>query len=74
MLRIDILDRALDLARQAIAASDVAVRVTVRKQDVADFADDAGFDVAWRPAPFIAQPALRSGLSRVAAALRPAAG
>jgi predicted O-methyltransferase YrrM len=68
---IDILDRALDLARQAIAASDVAARVTVRKQDVADFADDAGFDVAWIPAPFIAQPALRSGLPRVAAALRP---
>src|SRR6266568_376449 len=56
VLGIDILDRALDLARQAIAASDVAARVTVRKQDVADFADDARFDVAWLPAPFIAQP------------------
>jgi predicted O-methyltransferase YrrM len=71
VLGIDILDRALDLARHAIAASDVADRVTVRKQGVADFADDAGFDVAWLPAPFIAQPALRSGLPRVAAALRP---
>jgi predicted O-methyltransferase YrrM len=70
VLGIDILDRALDLARQAIAASDAAARVTVRKQDVADFADDAGFDVAWLPAPFIAQPALRSGMLRVAAALR----
>jgi Methyltransferase domain len=71
VLGIDILDRALDLGRQAIAASDAAARVTVRKQDVADFADDAGFDVAWLPAPFIAGPALRSGLPRVAAALRP---
>jgi protein-L-isoaspartate O-methyltransferase len=71
VLGIDILDRALDLARQAVAASDVAGRVTVRKQDVADFADDAGFDVAWLPAPFIAGPALHSGLPRVAAALRP---
>jgi predicted O-methyltransferase YrrM len=70
VLGIDILDRALDLARQAIAASDAAARVTVRKQDVADFADDAGFDVAWLPAPFIAQPALRSGMPRAAAALR----
>lgn len=70
VLGIDILDRALDLARQAIAASDVAARVTVRKQDVADFADDAGFDLAWLPAPFIARPALRRGLPRVAAALR----
>jgi methylase of polypeptide subunit release factors len=70
VLGIDILDRALDLARQAIAASGVAARVTVRKQDVADFAGDAGFDVAWLPAPFIAGPALRRGLPRVAGALR----
>lgn len=71
VLGIDILDRALDLARQAIAASDVAARVTVRKQDVAEFADDAGFDVAWLPAPFIPQAAIDSGLPRVVAALRP---
>jgi len=45
--------------------------VTVRKQDVADFADDAGFDLAWLPAPFFAEPALRAGLPRVVAALRP---
>jgi predicted O-methyltransferase YrrM len=71
VLGIDILDRALGLARQTIAASDVAARVTVRNQDVAEFADDAGFDVAWLPAPFIAQPALHAGLPRVVAALRP---
>ena len=71
ILGIDILDRALDLARQAIAASGAADRVTVRKQDVAEFADDTGFDVAWLPAPFIPQPALHAGLPRVTAALRP---
>jgi predicted O-methyltransferase YrrM len=71
VLGIDTLDRALDLARQAIAASDVAARVTVRKQDVADVADDTGFDLAFLPAPFIPQPAVRAGLPRVAAALRP---
>ena len=71
VLGIDILDRALDLARQAIAASDVADRVTVRKQDVADFTDDTGFDLAWLPAPFIPQPTMSGGLLRVAAALRP---
>ena len=71
VLGIDILDRALDLARQAIAAAGVDDRVTVRKQDVADFADDDGFDLAWLPAPYIAGPALRSGLPRVVAALRP---
>jgi SAM-dependent methyltransferase len=71
VLGIDIFDRALDLARQTIAASDLAARVTVRNQDVADFADDDGFDVAWLPAPFIPPPALDAGLSRVTAALRP---
>lgn len=71
VLGIDIFDRALELARQAIGASDVADRVSVRHQDAADFTDDAGFDLAWLPAPFIPQPALESALPRVAAALRP---
>jgi 2-polyprenyl-3-methyl-5-hydroxy-6-metoxy-1,4-benzoquinol methylase len=71
VLGIDILDRALDLARQAIAASSLGARVTVRKQDVAEFTDDTEFDMAWLPAPFIHQPALSNGLLRVAAVLRP---
>lgn len=71
VLGIDILDRALSLARQAIATGGVADRVTVRKQDVAEFADDSGFDAAWLPAPFIAPSALHAGLPRIAAALRP---
>ena len=71
VLGIDILDRALDVARQAVAASGVADRVTIREQDVAEFADDAGFDLAWLPAPFIPRAAIDSGLPRVVAALRP---
>jgi SAM-dependent methyltransferase len=71
VLGIDVLDRSLELARQTIAASDVAARVTVRKQDLADFADDADFDVAYLPAPFVPRPALEAGLPRVVAALRP---
>ena len=71
VLGIDILDRALGLAHQTIAASDVADRVTVRKQDVASFTDDTGFDLAFLPAPFISQPALHAALPHVAAALHP---
>jgi len=71
VLGIDVLDRVLGLARQAIAVSEVGGRVTVRKQDVANFADDAGFDLAWLPAPFFAEPALHAGLPRIVAALRP---
>jgi len=70
VLGIDIFDHALDLARQTIGASSVAARVTVRKQDVAEFADDDGFDLAWLPAPFIPRPAVHAGLPQVAAALR----
>jgi SAM-dependent methyltransferase len=71
VLGIDVLDRALRLASRTLAASGAATRVTVRKQDVAEFSDDAGFDLAWLPAPFIPQPALHAGLPRVAAGLRP---
>lgn len=71
VLGIDVLDRPLELARQNIAASDAAARVTVRKQDVAEFTDDAGFDLAFLPAPFVPRQAVRAGLPRVAAALRP---
>jgi predicted O-methyltransferase YrrM len=71
VLGIDVLDRPLELARQNIAASDVAARVTVRKQDVAGLTDGTGFDLAYLPAPFVPPPALQEGLLRVAAALRP---
>jgi predicted O-methyltransferase YrrM len=71
VLGIDVLDRPLELARQNIAASDVAARVTVRKQDVAGFTDHTGFELAYLPAPFVPRPALEAGLPRVAAALRP---
>jgi methylase of polypeptide subunit release factors len=71
VLGIDVLDQPLELARQNIAASDVAARVTVRQQDIADFTDDTGFDLAYLPAPFIPRPALQAGLARVAAALHP---
>src|SRR5215470_3029153 len=71
VLGIDVLDRPLALARRNIAASDVTDRVMVRKQDVAGFADDAGFDLAYLPAPFIPPAAMNAGLPRVVAALRP---
>jgi len=73
VLGIDVLDRALALAlaRRNIAASDVADRVTVRKQDVAGFAGDTGFDLTYLPAPFIPPAAKHAGLPRVVAALRP---
>ena len=71
VLGLDVMERALQLAAQTIAASSAADRVSVRRQDVAEFADDDGFDLTWIPAPFIPPPAFRAGLPRVVAALRP---
>ena len=71
VLGIDVLDRPLELARENIAASDVAARVAVRRQDLATLSDDAAFDLVFLPAPFVPWPALQAGLPRAAAALRP---
>ena len=70
---IDVLERPLDLAHQTLteAPDDVAMRVTVRRQDVADLVDADGFDLVWLPAPFIAEHALRAGLTRIATVTRP---
>jgi SAM-dependent methyltransferase len=68
---IDVLDRALDLARETVAEAGLADRVHVRRQDVADLDEPAGYDLAWLPAPFVPRPALEAGIARLAAALRP---
>lgn len=68
---IDVLDHVLDLARLTIASSAVSDRVVVRRQDVAELTDDAGFDLAWIPAPFVPEQALRRGVARVVGTLRP---
>jgi SAM-dependent methyltransferase len=58
---IDVLPRVLDLARAQVAASPVASRVQLRLQDVADLTDEACYDLAWLPAPFVPEPALNTG-------------
>lgn len=71
VLGIDIADRPLALALAEIAAADdVAGRVSVRRQDVAEFTGDAAFDLIWLPAPFIAEKVLAKALPRLVAALR----
>ena len=47
------------------------MRSALRQLDITDLQDPVGFDLAWVPAPFIPEPALRRGLTRVAAVLRP---
>ena len=68
---IDVLPKALRLAAHTLANSDVADRVILREQDVAELAELDRFDLAWLPAPFLPEPALRQGLVRVKRALKP---
>lgn len=68
---IDVSERALALAATTVRASQAADRIELRRQDVAEFADVDGFDIAWVPAPFIPPSVLTAGVTRVAASLRP---
>ncbi|MEO3813993.1 class I SAM-dependent methyltransferase [Sphaerisporangium sp. B11E5] len=69
---IDILDRVLDLARIELAgAGDAAGRVSLRRQDVAELAEHAAYDLVWLPAPFLTEAALSAALPRAIDALRP---
>ncbi len=71
VLGIDVLPRAVTLARQAVASSGLEDRVEIRLQGAQDLTETDRFAAAWIPAPFIPETALRSGIPRVAAALVP---
>src|ERR1700678_550542 len=50
---IDVLDRALRLARAELdQAGDLAQRVELRHQDVADLREPGAYELIWLPAPF----------------------
>lgn len=70
---IDILERVLDLARKELAGAepDVADRISLRSLDVVDLTEQAAYDLAWLPAPFLAEAALNVALPRLRDALRP---
>ena len=68
---IDVMPRAIELARQTVANSTVGDRVEVRLQAIQDLDDTDRYAMAWIPAPFIPTAPLHDGLRRVAAALVP---
>ena len=68
---LDVLPRALDLARVTVARAGLGDRIELRHQDVADLDEQSCYDLAWLPAPFIPDGALRAGVVRIARALRP---
>jgi hypothetical protein len=70
---LDVLPRALTLAAATVAASDVADRVVVRKQDVATLDEPPTYSLAWLPAPFVPESAVRAGIEAISRALVPGA-
>lgn len=68
---IDVLPRVLALAARTVAASAVGDRVVLREQDVAALDEPDRYALAWLPAPFVPEPAVRAGADRIARALEP---
>lgn len=68
---IDVLPRVLALAARTVAAAAAGDRVVLREQDVATLDEPDRYALAWLPAPFVPEPAVRAGAGRVARALVP---
>jgi SAM-dependent methyltransferase len=68
---IDVLPRALDLARRTVKTRGLHARVELRLQGVQELEDSERFDLAWLPAPFIPQSVFAVGVGRIHQALRP---
>ncbi len=71
VLGIDIHAPSLSLARQNIAAAGLDGRITLSEQGVDTLVDRDAFDIVSFPGQFIAEPLVRSAVSRSWEALRP---
>lgn len=68
---LDPLPRAIELAKRTVAARGLSDRIELRNHGVEQLDDDAAFDLAWLPLPFIRPAAVAEGLARVRRALKP---
>jgi hypothetical protein len=68
---LDVLPRALELARRLVDEAGLADRIELRNLDVASLDDDSAYALAWLPAPFVPRRALNAGLPRIVKALVP---
>jgi SAM-dependent methyltransferase len=67
---LDPLPRAIELATRTVAAHGLADRIELRSQSVEELNDEAAFDLAWLPLPFIPPAAVARGLERIWRALK----
>jgi len=68
---LDPLPKAIELAKQTVAAHGLGDRIELRQQGVEQLEDEAAFDLAWLPLPFIPSSVVAEGLKRVWRALKP---
>lgn len=68
---LDPLPQAIQLATRTVAAHGLGDRVELRHQGVEQLDDQAMFDLAWMPLPFIPSAVVREGLARIWRALKP---
>jgi SAM-dependent methyltransferase len=68
---IDVWEPALRIAAENISGAGLGDRVTVRRQDVAELADDGSYDCVWFPTFFVAEPVLDAAIPRLVRSLRP---
>ena len=68
---IDVWAPSLTLARSNVAAANLQGRIELREQNAEALPDEAAFDLAWIPAPFIPPHAIQRVVERVHRALKP---
>ncbi len=68
---IDLWQPSLAIARETLAASEVADRVELRHQDLAELDDQDAFALAWLPAPFIPGAVVAGAMPRLWRAMAP---
>ena len=68
---LDIWDPSLAIAHANVAASPLAPRIEIRKQDVAELAEPAAYTLAFLAAPFMDRSVVETALDRLAVALAP---
>jgi SAM-dependent methyltransferase len=71
VIGLDVLPRALELARELVAARGLEERVELRRQGVEELADEAVADLAHMSPVFIPPAVVPEGLRRIRRALRP---
>ena len=68
---IDLWEPSLAIARETLAVSEVADRVELRRQDLADLDDRDAYALAWLPAPFIPGAVVAGAMGRLWHAMAP---